>query len=105
MNMWASTKAFTRDDLLKAFNEYAEAHGAGLATSALERSTGVREMSAVPEGRILNGMVELVGGYSFVGRAAASPAQAVARNLANIHASLAAIGEKAFARIAFGSTS
>jgi hypothetical protein len=51
----------------------------------------------VPDGRIINAMVELIGGYSFVGCAGPSRAQAVVRDLANIHASLAAIGEKAFA--------
>jgi hypothetical protein len=101
MNMWASAKAFTPGELRNAFDEYAAAHGAGLATLALERSTGAREVSAVPDGRILNGMVELVGGYSFVGRRGYAPGQAMARSLAGIHESLAAIGEKAFATLSF----
>lgn len=96
MNMWASTKAFTRGDLRKAFDEYAEAHGVELAASALQRSTGAREVSAVPEGRILNGMVELVGGYSFVGKGSAS--QSAAHGLAAIHARLNAIREDTFRR-------
>jgi hypothetical protein len=97
MDMWASARRFTHDDLRKAFDEYAEPHGDDLARLALQRSTGARDLSNVPEGSIINGMVELVGGYSFVGQGAPARAQAVVRDLANIHASLAAIGEKAFA--------
>ena len=96
MNMFASAKAFTRADLREAFDAFAEAHGMELATLALERSTGARSVSVVPDNRILNGMAELVGGYSFVGRAAPGRAHAVARSLADIHAGLAAIGETAF---------
>jgi len=96
--MFASAKAFTRTDLREAFDAFAEAHGCVPATSALERSTGAREVSAVPQGRIINAIVELVGGYSFVGRSATSRAQAAACNLANIHESLAAIGAQVFAK-------
>ena len=97
MNMWASANAFTRGDLRKAFEDYKLAHGFELATLALERSTGARDVTAVPPGRILNGMVELVGGYSFVGHGALSRAQTGVRSLSEIHANLAAIGVKAFA--------
>jgi hypothetical protein len=97
MDMWASARRFTHDDLRKAFDEYAEAHGGELATLALARSTGARDVSAVPDGRIINAMVELVGGYSFVGHGTPAKGQALRRNLTNIHASLSAIGETAFA--------
>jgi hypothetical protein len=97
MNMWASAKAFTHDDLRKAFDDYAEAHGHELARSALQRSTGAREVSAVPDVRILNGMVELVGGFSFVGRSAPCPSPIPVQNLVDIHKSLAAIRAKSFA--------
>lgn len=96
MNMWASAKAFTRGDLRKAFDDYAEAHGLEGAASALQRSTGAREVSAVPDGRILNGMVELIGGYSFVGEAAA--VQRPKGNLSAIHARLNEIRAAVFGR-------
>lgn len=66
MDMWASAKTMTRGDLRKAFEDYAEAHGQEQATLALERSTGARDVGSVPDGRIINGMVELVAKYSFV---------------------------------------
>ena len=96
MNMWASAKTFDRGDLRRAFDDYAEAHGVELATLALERSTGARDVSAVPQGRILNGMVELVGGYSFVGQGTPSRAHGAARSLSEIHANLTAIAVKTF---------
>jgi hypothetical protein len=95
--MFASAKASTRADLRDAFDAFAEAHGVELATLALERSTGAREVSAVPDRRIINGMVELVGGYSFVGSGFPGRGEALVRSLAKIHEGLAAIGDKAFA--------
>ena len=97
MNMWGSARSFTRDDLRKAFEAYAEAHGRELATSALQRSTGAREVADVPLERIINGMVELVGGYSFVGKTNADrPSDG---GLPAIHARLDAIRDGAFRRI------
>ena len=96
MNMWASAKSFTHEDLRKAFDDYAAAHGHELATSALERSTGARKALAVPQARIINAMVELVGGYSFAGRGPSPTANGLRRNLANMHDILDAIGRKAF---------
>jgi hypothetical protein len=97
MHMRAS--ACTRADLQRAFNEYAEAHGHDLAIAALKRSTGAREVSAVPDGRIINGLTELVCGFSFVGRSALTGPQAIADSPAKVHGGLAVVREKAFARM------
>lgn len=99
MNMFASARTMTRGDLRKAFDDYAEAHGQELATSALERSTGVREVPAVPPERIINGMTELVCGYSFVASARATGASSLDDRLSKLHGEIAAIGAKTFARL------
>jgi hypothetical protein len=98
MNMWASANSFTHDDLRKAFNDYAKAHGHGLATLALESSTGAWDISAVPEDRILTAMVEFVAGYSFVGKAAPRPTPA--GGLTAIHSRLDTIRTDALQRTA-----
>ena len=98
MNMFASAKAMTRSDLRKAFDDYAEAHGHELAALSLLRSTGVREVSAVPQERFINGMVELVAGFSFVARASFSEAQSRVARLNKVHEALGAIRQKAFAK-------
>lgn len=98
MQMWASARAFTRDDIRKAFDAYAAAHGRELATLALERSTGAREVYAVPAARILNAMAELICGYSFAGQSVPNRSHTIARCMAETHECLARIRETAFAR-------
>ena len=99
MDMFASMRRFTRDDLRKAFDEYAEAHGHERAALALHRTTGAQEVSAVPDGRIINAMVELIGGYSFVARGpSARPRYASSEAAEKFYAALKSIGERAFAK-------
>jgi len=59
------------------------------AVAVLQDTTAAREVSAVPETRIIVAMAELIDGYSFGSR----PVD----NVARFHAELAAVREKAFA--------
>jgi hypothetical protein len=95
--MFIRASACTRADLEHAFADYAEAHTHARAADALERATGARDVQSVPEHRIVNGLAELICGFSFVGRSAPSKSQAIADSIARVHAALAAIREKAFA--------
>ncbi len=89
--MFIRASACTRADLERAFADYAEAHTHARAADALERATGARDLQSVPEHRIVNGLAELICGFSFVGRSAPSKSQAIADSIARVHAALAAI--------------
>jgi len=89
----AKAGSYTRTDLERAFAEYAEAHGHELAIEALERSTGATSVAEVKDYKIINGLTELICGFSFVGKSLKQPAN----NVVRIHEALAGIREKAFA--------
>ncbi len=88
--MFFRATGYSRSELQRAFDAYAAAHGAHLASEALERATGARDVASVPELRIVNGLAELVCGYSF---AAVKPVD----NVVRLHEALALIRKKAFA--------
>jgi hypothetical protein len=97
--MFFRATGYSRSELQKAFDDFAEFHGPERALAALEASTGAKSVNEVPEARIVNGLTELICTYSFVGRAAPSKSQAAADSLAKVHSGLAAIREKAFAAL------
>jgi hypothetical protein len=90
---------FTRADLQQAFDDYAEVNGREAALGVLADTTGTRDLTAVPEHRIIVAMAALIGGLSFGGgspkiEVKASP---VAR-LKLVQDNLNAMSQKFFAR-------
>lgn len=89
---------FTRADLERAFDEFAERNGRQAALAVLAETAGTRDLAAVPEPRIIAAMAAFVGGYAFGGGAVKMAAQASSRGrLKLVHDKLNRIAQSVYA--------